>query len=127
MLLAAYFGDDDDQDIEPDVNRDARVNWDLLPDYPSTRMNAAMVHLVNNKKGVLKRLNENALYEIQAMDSVLDLEVFSEFLEPGISMIEPTVDIKSDAGWIQLLHPDRETFQRDYERIMVLMPTLFEV
>jgi hypothetical protein len=75
----------------------------------------------------LKRLNENALYEIQAMDSVLDLEVFSEFLEPGISMIEPTVDIKSDAGWIQLLHPDRETFQRDYERIMVLMPTLFEV
>jgi hypothetical protein len=127
MLLAAYFGDDDDQDIEPDVNKDARVKWDLLPDYPSTRMNAAMVHLVNDKKGILKGLNENALYEIQVMDSVLDLEVFSEFLEPGISMIEPTVDIKSDAGWIQLLHPDRETFQRDYERIMELMPTLFEI
>lgn len=127
MLLAAYFGDDDDQDIEPDVNKDARVKWDLLPDYPSTRMNAAMVHLVNDKKGILKGLNKNALYEIQAMDSVLDLEVFPEFLEPGISMIEPTVDIKSDAGWIQLLHPDREIFQRDFERIMELMPTLFEI
>jgi len=128
MLLAAYYGNnDDDFDIEPNLNIDARVNWDLLPDYPSTRMNAAMVHLVNDKKGVLKRLNENALYEIQSMDSVLDLEVYPDFLEPGISMIEPTIDIKSDAGWIQMLHPDPEIFQRDYQRIMELMPTLFEI
>jgi hypothetical protein len=127
MLLAAYFGDDDDQGIEDDLLTDARVNWDLLPDYPSTRLNAAMVHLVNDKRGVLKRLNENALYEIQSMESVIDLEVFPEFLEPGISRIEPTVDIKTDAGWIQMLHPDNEIFQRDYQRIMELMPTLFEV
>jgi len=128
MLLAAYFGDDDDQEgIEDDLLKDARVNWDLLPDYPSTRLNAAMVHLVNDKRGVLKRLNENALYEIQSMESVIDLEVFPEFLEPGISRIEPTVDIKTDAGWIQMLHPDNKIFQRDYQRIMELMPTLFEV
>ena len=128
MLLAAYFGDNNDNwDIEPNLNIDARVNWELLPDYPSTRMNAAMVHLVNDKKGLLKRLNENALYEIQSMDSVLDLEVYPDFLEPGISIIEPTVDIKSDAGWIQMLHPDPEIFERDYQRIMELMPTLFEI
>ena len=127
MLLAAYFGDDEDQDIEPDLNKDARVNWDLLPDYPSTRMNAAMVHLVNDKRGTLKSLNESALYEIQAMQSVLDLEIFPEFAQPGVSVLEPTVDIKTDAGWIQMIHPSDEIFQRDYDRIMELMPTLFEV
>ena len=127
MLLAAYFGDDNDMEVDPDVNKDAQVDWDLIPDFPSTLMNAAMVHLVNNKKGVLKRLNENTLYEIQSMQSVMDLEVFPEFLEPGVSMIEPTVDIKSDAGWIQMLHPDPEIFQQDYDRIMELMPTIFEV
>jgi len=127
MLLAAYFGDDDDRDLGDDVNRDARVDWNLIPDYPSTLMTAAMVHLVNDKKGVLKRLNEDALYEIQSMRSVMDLEVYSNFLEPGIAVLEPTVDIKSDAGWIQMLHPDPEVFQEDYDRIMELMPTLFEV
>ena len=127
MLLAAYFGDDDDQNDESDIHMDARVDWDILPDYPSRRMNAAMVHLVNDKKGVLKRLNESALHEIQDMESVLNLEVFPEFLEPGVSIIEPTVDIKTDAGWIQMVNPDRQIFERDYQRIMELMPTLFEV
>eukprot|EP00536_Pseudo-nitzschia_multiseries_P009914 jgi/Psemu1/297416/fgenesh1_pm.289_\ len=134
MLLAAYFGDDNvdnDNDDDPDhpleLLTDARVDWDLLPDYPSRRMNAAMVHLVNDKKGVLQRLNEDALYEIQSMQSVLDLEVFPEFLQTGVSVLEPTVDIKTDAGWIQMIHPDPEVFERDYQRIMELMPTLFEV
>ncbi len=127
VLLAAYFGDDQDDEIDPNVNKDARVDWDLIPDYPSTLMTAAMVHLVNDKKGILKRLNEDALYEIQSMQSVMDLEVYPDFLEPGISMLEPTVDIKSDAGWIQMLHPDPQVFQHDYDRIMELMPTLFEV
>merc|ERR1712238_585022 len=72
-------------------------------------------------------LNDNALYEIQRMDSVWDLEVYPGFLEEGISYIEPTIDIKSDAGWIQLLHPSKEIFERDYERIIELMPSLFEV
>jgi len=134
MLLAAYFGDDDDDNDccssfidEAEINKDARVDWDLLPDYPSLRMNAAMVHLVNDKRGFLMRLNEAALYEIQAMESVMDLEVFPDFLEAGVSVLEPTVDIKSDAGWIQMLHPEKEVFQRDYDRIIELMPAIFEV
>mmetsp|Transcript_31746 Transcript_31746/g.35572 ORF Transcript_31746/g.35572 Transcript_31746/m.35572 type:complete len:614 (+) Transcript_31746:169-2010(+) len=130
MLLAAYLGDgDDDRNAEGAVatNEDEQLDWDLVPNYPSTRMNGAMVHLVNDKKGILKRLNEKALYEIQRMDSVWDLEVYPGFLEEGISYIEPTIDIKSDAGWIQLLHPSKEIFERDYERIIELMPSLFEV
>jgi len=130
MLLAAYLGDgDDDRNVEGAVatNEDEQLDWNLVPNYPSTRMNGAMVHLVNDKKGILKRLNEKALYEIQRMDSVWDLEVYPGFLEEGISYIEPTIDIKSDAGWIQLLHPSKEIFERDYERIIELMPSLFEV
>lgn len=130
LLLAAYLGDgDDDGNVDGAVaiNKDEQLDWELVPNYPSTRMNGAMVHLVNNKKGILKRLNEKALYEIQAMDSVWDLEVYPGFLKEGVSYIEPTVDIKSDAGWIQLLHPSKEIFERDYERIIELMPSLFEV
>ena len=124
MLLAAYLGDKNNIN---EKNENEKVNWDDVPNYPLTRMNGAMVHLVNDKSGILKRLNQKALYEIQAMDSVWDLEVYEDFLHPGVSHIEPTVDIKSDAGWIQILHPDREIFDRDYDRIMDLMPTLFEV
>ena len=109
------------------INSDKnRLEWDLIPDIPTTRMNAAMVHLVNSKDGTLIRVNDEALYEIEAMASVVDLEVYSEFLEVG-RQIHPTVDIKSDAGWIQLVHPDPEVFETDFQRIIELMPTLFEV
>lgn len=131
VLLAAYFGPtgNDDATTTEDmlVHSDKdRLEWDLIPDIPTTRMNAAMVHLVNSKSGILKSVNDEALYEIQAMASVVDLEVYNRFLEVG-TQIFPTIDIKSDAGWIQLVHPDSEIFEADYQRIIELMPTLFEV
>ena len=129
VLLAAFFGRNSNDVTTGDmpVNIDKnRLEWDLIPDIPTTRMNAAMVHLVNSKDGTLRRVNDEALYEIEAMASVVDLEVYSEFLEVG-RQIHPTVDIKSDAGWIQLVHPDPEVFETDFQRIIELMPTLFEV
>jgi hypothetical protein len=85
-----------------------------------------MVHLVNSERGTLKRVNEDALYEIEAMASVHNMEVYNQFLEIGTE-IRPTIDIKSDAGWVQLVHPDKEIFEADFQRIIELMPTLFEV
>ena len=129
MLLAAYFGrngNDVAAENVPINSDESHLKWDLIPDIPTTRMNAAMVHLVNSKDGTLRRVNDKALYEIEAMASVVDLEVYSEFLEVG-RQIHPTVDIKSDAGWIQLVHPDPEVFETDFQRIIELMPTLFEV
>jgi hypothetical protein len=64
--------------------------------------------------------------KIEAMVSVVDLEVYSEFLEAG-RQIDRTVDIKSNAGWNQLVHPNPEVFETDFQRIIELMPTLFEV
>lgn len=124
MVLAAYLGDDTPKTGGEDDN--IMLDWDLLPDIPTTRMHAAMIHLVNTQEGTLVRVNEPALYEIQAMESVWDLEVYSHFLEPGQD-ITKTVDIKTDAGWVQLLHPHKAIFERDYKRIIEIMPTLFEV
>ena len=55
-----------------------------------------MVNLVNSKDGTLRRVNDEALYEIEAVASVFDLEVYSKFLEVE-RQIHPTVDIESDS------------------------------
>lgn len=115
MLLNSYIG-------EGLVGHD--ITWDDYPTLPSVRARAAMVHLVNHATGRLVSVNGVALNEIQRLESVLDMEVYSSFLEIG-GIISPTVDIRSDAGWVQLVNDDAEVFQDDYQRILDLMPTLF--
>ena len=115
MLLSSYIGDGH-------VGHD--ITWDDYPTLPSIRAHAAMVHLVNHATGKLVSVNGVALNEIQCLDSVLDMEVYPAFLEIG-GMISPTVDIRSDAGWVQLVNDDAEVFHEDYQRILELMPTLF--
>jgi hypothetical protein len=125
VLLAAYF-DEKDPLLFPMETEPERLKWDLLPPIPSSRMNGAMVHLVNYANGTLTNLNEEALTEIQEMKSVLDLEVYPPFLQVD-NKIFPTVDIRTDAGWVQMVNPNDTEFQRDYDRIIELMPTLFDV
>ena len=115
MLLSSYIGD-------RLAGHD--ITWDDYPTLPSIRAHAAMVHLVNHATGKLVSVNGVALNEIQCLDSVLDMEVYPAFLEIG-GMISPTVDIRSDAGWVQLVNDDAEVFHEDYQRILELMPTLF--
>jgi hypothetical protein len=69
-----------------------------------------MVHLVNYAQRTLVGVNERSLMEIQSMESVLDLEVYASFLELG-NEIAPTIDINSDAGWVQMLNPDQEAYK----------------
>lgn len=125
MLLCSYLGGSGHEDLL-ELDSQEKLDWDILPAIPCTRMNAAMIHLVNTKEGTLTRVNEPALYEIQAMDSVWDMEVYGHFLELG-NKVMPTINIKTDAGWVQLIHPDRAVFENDYQRIVNLMPTLFDV
>jgi hypothetical protein len=115
MLLESYLGGGPIETVHA---------WDDYPTLPSIRAHAAMVHLVNHASGKLVGLNGEALNEIQRLESVLELEVYPSFLEMG-NHISPTVDIRSDAGWVQLINDDEEAFQRDYHRILELMPTLF--
>jgi hypothetical protein len=122
MLLAAYLGDGS---CAPDKDGMC-LEWSLLPEKPVLRAFGAMVHFVNHSRGTLIGVNEDALREIQAMASVWDLQVYNQFLELGRE-ITPTLDIRSDAGWAQLINDDEEAFVRDYNRIVELMPTLFFV
>ncbi|CAJ1938248.1 unnamed protein product [Cylindrotheca closterium] len=124
MLLTAYLGDKD-PDIFPLGPAAERLDWELLPLNPSVRMCGAMIHLACFANGTLTHVNEDALKEIQNMDSVVDLEVYPAFLHVG-NEIQPTTDIKTDAGWAQLIHPDPDQFQKDYDRIIELMPCIFE-
>ena len=41
--------------------------------------------------------------------------------------MKPTTDIRSDAGWVQLINEDADSLQRDYEQIVKWMPTMFQV
>ena len=125
MLLAAYLGGHPDHTYPPGTENE-RLDWDSLPDIPSLRAYGAMVHLVNSVEGVLSQVNMQHLNEIHNMESVLELEVYEEFLASG-SYIRPTTDIRTDCGWAQLVNDDAEVFVRDYNRIVDLMPQLFEV
>ena len=125
MLLSAYFGGKD-PDFYPAEAEGERLDWDLIPTIPAKRMHGAMIHLVNYQQGKLAEVNEIALREIHEMESVLDMQVYGAFLEIGAE-ISPTRDIRSDAGWVQLINEDQEQFQKDFERIVELMPSLFIV
>ncbi|KAL3944310.1 MAG: hypothetical protein SGBAC_001603 [Bacillariaceae sp.] len=96
VLLSAYLGDKD-PDVFPLEPAAERLDWDLLPPNASVRMSGAMIHLVCFANGTLTYLNEDALREIQKMDSVVDLEVYEPFLRVG-SDVKPTTDIRTDAG-----------------------------
>jgi len=115
LLLAAYFAS-----IH---QNDAALTWDDVPNLPNTRAYGAIVHLVCHVNGRVVGLR--CLDEIQSMDSVMDIQIYHGFL-PG-NFVQPTKDIRSDAGWIHLINPDQIHFQRDYNRILEIMPIMFQV
>lgn len=127
MLLAAYLGENSKEDF-PGETAVLRLDWDLLPCIPTRRMKGAMVHLSCFVSGTLRSVNERALHEISQMESVIDLEIYGQFLQVG-NQLEKTIDIRTDCGWVQLVNPsgDRECFERDFQRIVELMPTIFVV
>ena len=98
-------------------------NWEQYPDIPSLLAHGCMVHLVSSAKGHLVQINH--LQELSNLSSVLDLEIYEEFQTPG-TLIEPTTDIRSDAGWVQLINNDPLILDKDYEQIVNWMPTMFQ-
>lgn len=124
MLLAAYFGGQPPETY-PMETAHLRLDWDTLPDLPSLRMNGAMVHLVSFAGGKLAETEFQYLDEIHNMESTLEMEIYPEFMTLGAE-IAKTTDIRSDAGWVQIINDDPEALKRDYDRIVQLMPQLFK-
>jgi len=120
MLLAAYFGDDDQPTEDDDP---MKLHWDALPIYPTRRNYGAVVHLVCYQKGTVQKVHH--LQEIENMPSVVAMEVYEAFTEGHD--VSPTIDIRTDAGWVHLVHHDHDQFQRDYLRILQCMRDMFQV
>lgn len=110
MTLDSFLGSEED--------------WDKYPDLPTLRAAGCMVHLVNYESG--KLVQNHHIGAINDMPSVLDFEIYSEFCTPGVE-IKKTLDIKTDAGWVQLINDDRDNLEEDYKKIVDLMPTMFQV
>jgi hypothetical protein len=110
MTLEAFLGSDDD--------------WDKFPDLPFLRAHGCMVHLVNTQRGILQDVRY--LQELHDLPSVMNWQVYENFATQG-EVIEPTIDIRTDAGWVQLASEDPQEMQRDYEQILAWMPTMFQV
>jgi ATP-grasp domain len=110
VTLVAYLGDDG--------------TWDKIPNRPTLRRFGCMVHLVNSAKPG-KLVQNFHLQDMVDLPSVYDCEVYSSFCSPG-SYIKPTIDIRSDAGWAQLINENADVLQRDYEQIVQWMPLMFQ-
>lgn len=119
VLLAAYLGDLVTE-YPPDTEH-LRVDWDEVPDMPARVKRGAIVHLVSHAEGSVTEVV--GMEEINEMESVLAAEIYSTFRAGGSAT--KTIDILSDAGWLHMMHEDEEQFQRDYDRVMELMPTMF--
>lgn len=108
FLLALFFGEE---------------QWSAVPNIPSLRNFGCMVHLVNSASGIL--VNNHHIDDLADLPSVLEYEVYGPFRTKG-ETITPTIDIRTDAGWAQLINPDREELERDYSLIEKWMETMFE-
>ena len=122
MLLSAYFHNIPESELPPDTI-DERLEWNILPVFPSLRALGAIVHLVCHVEGTVVKIR--GLDEIEELSSVQILNLY-----PGFSVgeyIEKTIDIRSDCGFAHLINTDIEKFLDDYERILEIMPKMFIV
>ena len=110
VTLVAYLGDDE--------------TWNEIPDRPKLRRYGCMVHLVNSARPG-KLVQNFHLQDMADLPSVYDCEVYHSFCTPG-SYITPTIDIRSDAGWVQLINENVDILQQDYEQIVQWMPLMFQ-
>ena len=132
MLLEAYLGEDSDElgdildnDHYPPNTEHLRIKWNDIPPLPTSRAYGAIVHLVCYVRGVITKVNDSIIREIHELPSVQAMELYPAFSEGNY--VEQTEDIRSDCGWVHLIHGDQEQFKKDYDRIVEAMPQMFTV
>ena len=130
MTLSAYLGDGSEQHSSnheyPIETEHPRVKWNKLPALPSTLARGAIVHFVSFVEGTISKIRFDILNEMEELDSVMDMEVYPQFLKEG-NEIQKTIDIRTDTGWAHLMNDDEAKFHSDYQRLVELMAVMFEV
>ncbi|KAG5189900.1 ATP-grasp domain-containing protein [Tribonema minus] len=98
--------------------------FDALPPAPLKLAAAGrVVHLVCHTAGTVAAVRHGAA--IRALRSFRAMDVYGAF---GVGQrVSPTIDIRSDAGWVHLSHADAHVVEEDYRALVALMPTMFEV
>lgn len=61
------------------------------------------------------------------MESFAGIDVYADPANGGSGYVKKTIDIRSDAGWVRLVHDRAEVVERDYRRVVELMPTMYQV
>lgn len=61
------------------------------------------------------------------MESFVGIDVYADPERGGTGQVKKTIDIRSDAGWVHLVHQDLDVLDRDYRRVVELMPTMLKV
>ena len=82
-----------------------------------------MVHLACFVEGTITKINH--LSQIENLASVVYIELYPGY---GVGdVVKKTTDIRSDCGWIHLIHEDENVLEEDYGRICGWMRTMYEV
>ena len=122
MLLSAYLGDLPDL---PSETKHLRLIWDNVPTLPTPDIHGAIVHLVCSVEGKISSVNEKVLEEMHTLPSVRAMEIYEQFSKG--KQVKKTVDIRSDCGWVHILHDDEWQMKEDYDKIVELQKNMFEV
>uniref|UniRef100_A0A7S4JX60 Uncharacterized protein n=1 Tax=Odontella aurita TaxID=265563 RepID=A0A7S4JX60_9STRA len=120
MWLSALLDDDNDNEEEEEKTS----LFDSIPRRPRLVRSGSVVSLVCYADGTLTNIRH--LDEIRNLESVVHVQVYPQFAEPG-NAVERSRDIRTDAGYIHLVNDDECAMRRDYDAICEYMYTMFEV
>ncbi|CAN0350744.1 unnamed protein product [Pylaiella littoralis] len=104
------------------------ARFDALPRVPPAGKESRygrVVHLVSYVEGSLEEVIHEE--EIRKLESFVGMDVYADPKNGGSGQMKKTIDIRSDAGWVQLVHDREEVVERDYRRVVELMPTMYRV
>jgi predicted ATP-grasp superfamily ATP-dependent carboligase len=109
-------------DVTLDAFFDAEA-FDAIPSIPSDRLNGAglILHLISYFEGTVRKINH--VDHIEGLPSTILVDIESEV---G-AKLQKTTDIRTDCGYVLLCHDKEEVVAKDYDTIVKLQETLFEV
>ena len=94
-----------------------------VPTRPILQRHGIIVNLACFVEGQVSQIYH--LEEIQNLESYVSMELFPGF-EVG-NTVRRTKDIRSDCGWVHLVHEREDCMMRDYQIVRNRMLTMFEV
>jgi hypothetical protein len=113
LCLSAYLDDAHDED----------ALFARVPRRPILQCNGMIVNLACFVDGEVSEIRH--VQDIQELESFVAMELFPGF-DIG-STVQRTKDIRSDCGWVHLVHESEDCMMRDYNTICTMMPSMFDV